>query len=511
MKTKILAITMITFGFVVNAQKNFIKDLIVNITSPKELTDDSNNSLNVQNAYKVQLVTRGTGTQTGAEYLVWADDSIWKLRAVNLIGTTSNRPSLVVENNTVKVKTNHANNYPIRVFVKELNSLVHGVKPNIFGASYQWQREASNLFYKDGNVGIGTDKPISKLDITSGEYKTSFSGNALTFKNSGKTSYIDKRDTGNLMFRMGENYNHALVIDRKLNVGIGTTTPESKLDVNGIITAKNEVRSKSSNPAILLDETDVADKNWHMQVNDGDLKFYEVNDARSSWSQKMIIKSGTGNVGIGTTPSTSYKLHVNGNIANKVGTGGSLTLFEENADRRNRIILGADAQGAYIKSTWGNGGTSTISFRDQNNERVLNVLRGGNVGIGTKDTKGFKLGVNGKIAATEVKVATYNNWADFVFEKEYKLPTLTEVENHIKEKGHLENIPSAKEVEKNGFFLGEMDAKLLQKIEELTLYTIDQEKKLNTQNTRIEKLEKENILLKSLLERVSKLEKQVNN
>ena len=73
----------------------------------------------------------------------------------------------------------------------------------------------------------------------------------------------------------------------------------------------------------------------------------------------------------------------------------------------------------------------------------------GNIGIGTTDTKGFKLGVNGKIVAEEVKVAIYDNWADFVFDKDYKLPTLKEVEIYIKEKGHLKEIPSAKEVKRN--------------------------------------------------------------
>ncbi|GIQ59785.1 hypothetical protein Flavo103_29210 [Flavobacterium collinsii] len=64
-------------------------------------------------------------------------------------------------------------------------------------------------------------------------------------------------------------------------------------------------------------------------------------------------------------------------------------------------------------------------------------------------------------------------WSDFVFKKEYDLPTLTEVEKHIREKGHLENIPSEKEVLENGINLGEINAKLLQNIEELTLYMID--------------------------------------
>ncbi|KAA1242887.1 hypothetical protein [Aquimarina sp. RZ0] len=83
------------------------------------------------------------------------------------------------------------------------------------------------------------------------------------------------------------------------------------------------------------------------------------------------------------------------------------------------------------------------------------------------------------------------------------------MENHIKEKGHLKDIPNAKDVEKNGFFLGEMDAKLLQKIEELTLYTIEQEKKIKSmekQYSKIEKLEKENKVLKSLAERLTKIE-----
>ena len=132
----------------------------------------------------------------------------------------------------------------------------------------------------------------------------------------------------------------------------------------------------------------------------------------------------------------------------------------------------------------------------------LNFIYEGNVGIGTADTKGFKLGVNGKIAAEQVKVALYGNWSDFVFNKEYNLPTLTEVENHIKEKGHLKDIPSAKEIEKNGFYLREMDAKLLQKIEELTLYTIAQEKK-------IEKIEKENESLKFLTTKLFELQKRL--
>lgn len=98
----------------------------------------------------------------------------------------------------------------------------------------------------------------------------------------------------------------------------------------------------------------------------------------------------------------------------------------------------------------------------------------GSIGIGTSNTSSYKLSVKGKIRAEEIKVET--GWSDYVFEEGYDLPTLEEVERHINEKGHLINIPSAKEVEENGIELGEMNMKLLEKIEELTLYVIELKK-----------------------------------
>lgn len=105
---------------------------------------------------------------------------------------------------------------------------------------------------------------------------------------------------------------------------------------------------------------------------------------------------------------------------------------------------------------------------------TLNIYRSGNVGIGTHlfidggDT--YKLSVNGRIRATAVKV--YTDWADYVFDADYNLPSLQEVEQHIITNGHLKDIPSAKTVEEKGIELGEMNKLLLQKIEELTLYVI---------------------------------------
>lgn len=112
----------------------------------------------------------------------------------------------------------------------------------------------------------------------------------------------------------------------------------------------------------------------------------------------------------------------------------------------------------------------------------------GNVGIGVEDTSGYKLAVNGNIHAKEVKVDMIG-WPDYVFENNYKLPTLEEVQDHINTKGHLINVPSATEVEQNGLELGEMNKRLTEKIEELTLYILEQHRFNQEMKATLRKLE----------------------
>ena len=123
------------------------------------------------------------------------------------------------------------------------------------------------------------------------------------------------------------------------------------------------------------------------------------------------------------------------------------------------------------------------------------------VGIGTTTIPDdFKVAIAGNVITEEIKVQLKANWPDFVFNKDYNLPTLEEVEKHIKEKGHLKNIPSAKEVKENdGIELGEMNRKLLQKIEELTLYTIQQQKELQKQKEKNSTLEARLLKLEKLI------------
>ncbi|WP_350292605.1 fibronectin type III domain-containing protein [uncultured Croceitalea sp.] len=116
----------------------------------------------------------------------------------------------------------------------------------------------------------------------------------------------------------------------------------------------------------------------------------------------------------------------------------------------------------------------------------------GNVAVGTNSVpSGYKMAVDGNLIAEEVKVQLSGNWPDYVFTKDYDLSSLEEVQRHIKEKGHLPNIPSAKKVKENGIELGEMNRLLLEKIEELTLYIIQQKKESTLLKKRIEVLEKD--------------------
>jgi len=168
---------------------------------------------------------------------------------------------------------------------------------------------------------------------------------------------------------------------------------------------------------------------------------------------------------------------------------GKVIIYIDQKDYYQRFTVRAYAQGMSEQSSWFQGWTTA----DEPNTGVKSILvpyknkfkgdillsgngiwnSSGNVGIGTTDTKGYKLAVAGNMIAESVKVKLQGAWPDFVFAKSYKLPTLQETQAHISEKGHLPGIPSAAEVKANGIDLGEMNAKLLQKIEELTLHLIE--------------------------------------
>lgn len=134
-------------------------------------------------------------------------------------------------------------------------------------------------------------------------------------------------------------------------------------------------------------------------------------------------------------------------------------------------------------------------FTRQNQELSMILTYEGNLGVGIDDPQN-KLSVNGTIWAKEVKV-TLEDAADWVFDDDYELKTLDEVENFIKDNKHLPDVPSADEFREEDMNLAKMNNKLLQKIEELTLYLIEQNKKVEEQGKKLEDQQKAIEILKS--------------
>jgi hypothetical protein len=207
----------------------------------------------------------------------------------------------------------------------------------------------------------------------------------------------------------------------------------------------------------------------------------ELNDSR------LFVK---GNLGIGKTDPLA-KLWVT-----QATTGNSILSVFENTDFtegnrsaiRIRQSVGINSgYNAYLGVDLNSHNVFLTNDDINANQLVIQNLTG-NVGIGTP-TPGYRLDVNGTIHAKEVKIDLNFAQADYVFKPEYKLRTLEEVEQFIKTNSHLPEIPSAVETKENGLNMGEMQNKLLQKIEELTLYTIEQNKKIEKLEQKVIELE----------------------
>ena len=127
-----------------------------------------------------------------------------------------------------------------------------------------------------------------------------------------------------------------------------------------------------------------------------------------------------------------------------------------------------------IYGTASGGSANWAGYFDNGSVHIANDLR-----IGTTiQATGYSLSVNGKIACTDILIEPFDNWPDYVFQKDYKLRDLGELNDFINTSGHLPGLPSSDEVMKSGYQVSELQVKMLEKIEELTLYIIQQEKKI---------------------------------
>lgn len=208
-----------------------------------------------------------------------------------------------------------------------------------------------------------------------------------------------------------------------------------------------------------------ASNNYHIYPDNG----LQIHNGNPGSGTALLMLKSNGYLGLGTT-SPSLPLHFP--LGMQIGTSGT-------ANQNWHFYSHSSGSDYGLHLYNGNNGSGT---------HMLVFKSSGSVGIGTSNPdNAYKLSVKGKIRAEEIKVET--GWSDFVFKPDYKLRSLKEVESFIKENGHLPEIPSEQEVLADGVELGNISSKLLQKIEELTLYMLEQDK-------RIENLEKENAKLK---------------
>jgi hypothetical protein len=341
-----------------------------------------------------------------------------------------------------------------------------------------WNLNGSNTFYNAGNVGIGTNNPAFALDVAGTLNATNIllNGGALP-------TPLWNLNGGNAYFVSG-------------NVGVGTDTPGYLLDVDGAFNATS----------IFLNGTALQNSPWETSGND--------------------VYYNTGNIGIGTdTPGFALDVAGTLNATNILLNGAALPtpLWSLNSgdayfDSGN-VGIGTDTPG-YTLDVNGSLNATNIFLNGSSIAGDLSPwttsgndisYSTGNVSIGTTTVPaGYMVAVDGTMIAEGVTVLLSEDWPDFVFAKNYDLPSLREIEAYITQNGHLPNVPSAEEIKKDGVDLGLMDAKLLQKIEELTLHTIQQQKEIDSLKNINKTLSEQNKIINTLSDRLDRIEKTSN-
>ncbi len=276
--------------------------------------------------------------------------------------------------------------------------------------------------------------------------------------------------TGDMIFRF--NGIDQVKIQDNGNMGIGTTTPLAKLHIEGGDDADPNpftgngylMLGDAASTNVIFDNNEILARNG---ANATTLTLQNDGGALKVGSGNKLLVADNGNIGIGT-----------GSPLSKLDVLGRIRIEQSNE------ALGITGNNPYIGMWFNNSYRSKIQqLTDQlyihSTDKVH--LDGDQIAIGNmlSTADGYKLTVTGKIICEELKVEVSANWPDYVFATDYALTPLSDLKSFIETNNHLPNIPKAADVEKDGFEVGEMNRKLLEKVEELTLYVIQLQEQID--------------------------------
>ena len=389
----------------------------------------------------------------------------------------------------------------------------------------------------NGSIGIGTINPRASFDVgsTSINTLTTVLGRLAEGDGNGEGTFLGVRaintqpwttnsfsiehkfnnvlnsainfyrgggwDGGYLTFATN-NGTERMRIDQNGRVGIGTNTPATKLHIgNGGDGFENGLTIHSTYPTIYFRDSDNPQKSAMIHLNGSNLHFlsapYALPNSGNNWTQvnpgywPMTLNLENNGAVFGGDIAAAGSFFSSGSTI-KVGkltstdTEEGLTTLQLNARGAGGTTKHWSIYTAPVGGGWGvNPNAFEIwqypetlpRFKILVNGNTVLVPNGGNVGIGVNNPS-EKLSVNGNIVAKKVRV-TQTGWPDYVFHANYPLLPLPDLQAFIQKNKHLPEVPSEKQVSEKGLDLGEMNAVLLKKIEELTLYIIDLQKQIN--------------------------------
>jgi hypothetical protein len=261
------------------------------------------------------------------------------------------------------------------------------------------------------------------------------------------------------------------------NVGIGTNTAAYPLDVHANVNGTTGIQFTNDNTG--------ASARTRIFIGNGtNVGFINMNSPAYPTDPNSLsfwAPSSGGSLMFGTSGGERLRIDPSGNLG--IGTAAPQSKLEINngsyTSDNQLIVSGAEATRYYgVMGISVPSGNTTLSFGTRSNNanffKTLNLVNG-NVGIGITIPQN-KLDVNGRIHSQSV-VIDMLGWSDYVFKKDYQLRSLSEVKDYIDRNQHLPEIPSEQEIAKDGLNLGEMNKLLMKKVEELTLYLIEKDKK----------------------------------